>query len=309
MQVDTSVASVKVYRGLHHALTEVCIGLTQQFPHKKKAFYLEALSPFISRPMKQLSINGYQVISKPKELLKDSESFTNSLGKEDLFCLYSDDDPLLGVCHDVERLEGLLGEKKVFSLRISHNRFLSAGFEKSPGPMHVQILQLSRQYCVVISGLRARVPDLISGGLTWTEEDLTAIVSGFNKKLQEDEAAVKHFEAHLPEGARTLIPESAQRLYDRSVFYWSDMDGHAFIHYLNQMSSSKPLFPPGESPLMEACSRSRWGEIKYFDWLMSSGVKPEALRGLVVLDASQVKESQLSLIQATREQVLALQTG
>jgi hypothetical protein len=125
----------------------------------------------------------------------------------------------------------------------------------------------------------------------------------------ESREGVLAFEQKKLGGCEPFFASDAERLWDRAVVFWKDMDGSAFIEELaNNIGFG--LLAPGEEQTMETTSLSRWGGVKTMDWLYALGVEPDVVRGLVILSASLLKLNNFDVaFVKARERVLELQNG
>src|SRR5437868_6339989 len=121
--------SVKIYKGMAHAVFETAQGTAQFLSHKRSLGVVKGQTPYFDSllPYFYKEVFGVQAISHLA--LTDPEVWVNSLKKDTIFVLLAEDHPVTGELYNYDRLDELLNEKKIFSFRISHFRHF---YEKVP---------------------------------------------------------------------------------------------------------------------------------------------------------------------------------
>lgn len=299
-------AEARIYHGVNHALSEITQGLVRQFPHKKKVFYFRYMDPFLEPHMVALAREGYSVTRLDLKEIEQPDSFIDKIDREALFVAYSEDDPLIGRSYPITSMEQALAESKAFRIRVSHAAHCYSTQPQDLDRHEIRVHSIHPQLCLGLLGSRARFGSLVAEGLSW-DMSLLEELKGLMQAKSTFEARVKEFEQGRP-GQSEIFFSDANRLWDRAVLYWPDMDGLALIHYLSKELGFE-LKAPGFEPRLETTSLSRWGGVKTMDWLTAQGLSPEQIRGLVMISADLINDELITKIKKVRGQVLQLQTG
>ncbi len=311
LQLPSDKVQVRAFKGLHAALCEVTQSLSQQFPHKKKAYFFKGMDPSLEGAMMALSRSGVQVEALELSSL-DSGSWREALSTDSLCAVYSADDPLLGRRYSVSELESELLQKKIFSLRVSHALHHFEALPQELARPQLRVLSMGSDLALAFTHSRLRFVTPIAEGQSWPQQINSHLAEQLGRLGQDKESMdlVKAFEGSGPAGAESLWgPENHQRIYDRALIYWPDMDGGAVIETLAGLLSHA-LQPPGQDFLLESSSLSRWGGLRSMDWLKAQGLGPEVIRGLVILDQSLLtRPNILQILEQTRQHVVKLQNG
>lgn len=307
LQLDTPKTSAKLYRGLHAGLVEIAFGLARQFPFKKQILYFKGLDPFIDFAALAFLKEGLKVTALGETELTQVEALKEKLGKETLMVLWSEDDPFLGLLHPLKSLASLLDEAKIFSVRVSHSAFR---FRTAPSRLlkhQIELQQLQADVCVALLGERARFSDWLAEGFQWSEGEFEAIRRHL-VSLSSQQVQVSQFERNLPAGFTAPFRE-ADRIFDRALFNIGNHDAFAFIELLKEQLELLPLQPPGEDPLLETPSLSRWGGIKIPDCLLRLTLNPEELRGLVIAHTSILDRLTPAVLVHAQQELLRLSSS
>lgn len=299
----------RIFRGLQHALMEVTAGLVKQFPHKKTIYYLKNVDPIFEPVVVQLASDGLPVESLDVEVLSDPQAWVNGLGQEVLMVIVTRDVPFIGKTYDLTPLYNSIRDKRIFLVECSHTAHRFAPLKSPIGKYHVTLNSFGETHALALAGDRTRFPNPITQSLYWSDEE----VQQFYLELESkpfDKKSIQDFEANPPADAKALYANSEQhRLFDRSLIYWEDMDGWAFVHEVQKLLGL-PFQPAGLNTELETASLSRWGGVRTMDWLKSHGLTPEQIRGLVAISVDLIKNSDFRLAAETaRKNTLKLQYG
>lgn len=327
---ENEKADYRVYASAAHALLEFTLGFREQFPLKKKYFYFRDLDPHFALSATALAKAGLQVTGlNIWDFLKVSEEgpdvavlneekvteFVGSLDREFGFIFLPLDNPVTGQIFPFEFFEKALLSKSFAHLKITYGQHRFKGVKPTLDRNEAIVYAFSaadtqsgEPIAVTALGDRMRFGNPVAQALSPVSlENLKQAHAALKRAPQEQ--AVREFEAQLPVGAHRVFAEGkTSRLFDRAVFYFEDMDGHAFIDALAQQLD-QPLQPAGCDSRFETTSLSRWGGIRTMDWLKVYGFSPEMIRGLVVIEAHVLTEGFLQKFIKAREQVLKLQNG
>jgi hypothetical protein len=287
------------------ALMDAAYGLRRLSSFKKKILYFKDMDPNFTPVVTALAKEGIELIAMDLKCLKSPESIIEQLGKDILFVLYSVDDPILGRLFEIEKFESLLAENSCFRIRISYNQHLYADLPKADrntlhiwgAPSGLALLGLGERVRVGASGSELR---------SWSGVHSAEIIDELQARENKKNKVIE-----FEEGFRTfasLPMENRERVWDRAVLAWPDMDGSAVIDSLGGRMNLA-LSPPGELGVLESTSLSRWGGLKTFDWLHSWDLSPEIIRGLIVIDADILSADLALKIREVRTSLLEDQNG
>lgn len=257
-----------------------------------------------------LAREGYKLTQVTDSDLSAPDALTEKMGRETLCVLLSVDDPVFGLRAPIDGFLSALRDKKVFCVLVSHS---AHAYQAPPEEVLRQEAHLhSFGYGLTLGflGARFKLGSIMSEGLPWgedTRQRLDAIKETYSAPLNE--TLISAFEEDPPKGSCAIHSER-DRIRDRAVLVWEDIDGHALMQLLLE-KLGQDYFPPGQSCLVETMSLSRWGGITTMNWLESYGLTPRQVRGSLILDAYLLeKQSDLKeLIEGCYEEIVSLQSG
>lgn len=276
---------VKVMPGVGAALFEVGIGLSQQFPLKKKILAVQGQDPTLSPFLMSLSRDGYSIQWIDEGQLGDVEFLKSCLTDDVLFVLVSEDDPLLGVCFNYETLKTEILKKKIYGLFVSHAAHRGQLFPNTFERFFIFIRETSSRTTVILHSQRLKWAIRFAETFTYSEMDRKQIVD-FVSLSPVTSDLVTQFEANLPLDAKISLDSRWSRLRDRAVIYWPDMDGWSVIVELANRRKQMP-----ETLLMnkfETTSLHRWRGLKSMDWLGHYGFDSAKIRGTLIIAHSEI---------------------
>lgn len=299
--------TARVYGGLHHALVEVTVGLTRLFPHKRKIYFLKGANPYFDGPMTGLAMEGFVATPFTLEQLASPQSFVESLDREVLLLVVSEDDPILGRINNLEPLKKALQDKRVFVVSLSHSAYRARPLPSTIERFEVQILSLTPQSSLALLGERAQVGSLVAEGQVWGDEVLLSI-DNLKTPVVWDKNKVLNFEKKTPGQCHCPLVNESLRTFDRALLCWEDMDGLAVLDELSKELGIS-LNPPGQESRLETASLSRWGGVHTMDWLKTLGLNEKQIRGLVAISHELITEDLPKKVQLVRERILKMQLG
>jgi hypothetical protein len=279
--VDLKTTEIYTFQNIQSALVESVFGLSQLYPHKKKAFFIKNMNPLFDAAIMPLAKMGYIVTGLDASVLADPTAFVAALDREALAVIFSVDDPLLGRRYDTTKLQEALREKPVAQVRVSHNAHFYDGLALLPRTgVHLYSLQSG---AIVLVGERSRFGILISDQLANVfKGDINSEFSWAQKPRATAETEIKSFESKRIADSSPVL--TTARVFDRALISWNDMDGHAVISRLAERLKLT-LGEPGQESRLETTSLSRWGGVRTMDFLRTQGLTPETIRGLVMIAA------------------------
>ena len=302
----TAPAEFRVNPSLTFALNEVTRGLARLFPHRRSIGYVQGCGPYFEPLMKFFSAEGFALQALPFVDLKNL-NWIETLKKDTLFVLLSDDDPLTGQLFDIAGIQKALELKKIFSIVTSHAAHsYRAKWEMSP--YFVRVLSGGPQFALSLLGERAaKIEPLLFGPADWAAA-LIEKVDAFFESKDEDQRAISEFENSPPGEAVPFFQAGTARLFDRAAIYWTDMDGEAMVHEL-AMALKVPLLIPGQESRLETASLCRWKGLKTLHWLSEQGIDADVSRGLILISRDLIDKKLPNRIEKIREHILKMQNG
>ncbi len=316
-QYITGDIEPRLFQNMSAAVVETVFGLSQLYPLKKKVFFIKNANPLFDAAVMPLAKMGYLVTGLELSVLDDPTAFAGIVDRECLLILYSLDDPILGRAYPVEKLEAALKEKVIVQVRLSHNaHFFSSDGALADGDLinsiprlAAHIYTLQPEGALALCGVRARFGVLVADQLAPPSE---RNFSWLKTPRQNAKQKILDFEKRKVAGAQpvfeTALLRDGGRVYDRAVVTWPDLDGHAVITRLAGRLNIT-LAEPGRENRLECTSLSRWGGVRTMDFLKTQGLSPEAIRGLVMIDADLLNAEFEKHLLAVRDSLLADQFG
>lgn len=280
---------------LAHAVTEAVKGLAQLFPHKTSIAIRRDTSPHVENIAKGFSRDGLQAVSMVASDVSDFDGAIAKMGKNTLLYIAADDDVLTGEIFYNDEFEKKLSDQKIFSLRIASDLFHKP---LALNPYSIWIHEISEDLVLTAFGERVVMERLFFP----LEGEFYASLQT-PQEAKEDKAAIINFEKSCQAFAKTPLYNKANRLYDRAVLMFEDVDGSALRDLLLQ--DVKGLEPH----LIETSSLCRWGRLKGVEWLYHQGYTPEQVRGLVVISSQTLGRELTQNIEGIYRKIKRLQEG
>lgn len=281
--IDLDKNKAHIYQGVAHALVEICVGLTKLYPLKKKIYYFKNMNPLFEAVLMPLARDGYKLVPLSLDVLHSQDEWLAKLEREDLFVLYSADEPLLGRSYDLQKFEEKIKDKNIFKIKVSHGQHFYNFDElmkfKLVENNKAVIYSLARDMAIAVLGERGRVGAITADQLYYRN---SYSLDWFQKSRILDLNKIESFEQKKIADSKPIFKPGDFRVPDRAVIYWQDMDGAAVIDRLAE-SLNIQLNPPGEEIRLETTSLSRWGGVRTMSFLESQGLSPEIIRGLVII--------------------------
>lgn len=299
---------VMVFKGLHHALIEICSGLVQQFPHKTSAHYVEPLDPVFYQTKLFLQKNGFDLEGIRSTVFEDFSSILEGLSTRHLFTILFEDDPMLGALRNISAFKFELLEKRIFTIEVSHNSFSYRPIPKQLSSYEIRILSLTPNLAVALLGKRVRVPADFSQALVWRPGVVNRVMDLTKTKALHSDRVLE-FEKNCPADSKSVFRHGENRIADRACLYWTDMDGQAVCHYLAQEIGHSLKSKGWEQKLMTT-SLTEWNQKKWFNWMdQYTELTPEARRGLVVIHQDLINKTLADSLVKVRTKILKMQNG
>lgn len=300
----------QLYPGLKSALWEVCTQLTQLVPNKRTIYYLKEAEPLFESVAVHLSREGFKVKALDANELNSPSTWFEAVQRELLFIVDLQDEPVTGELYDFPELDKTIADKRIYRISVSHARHNSQAIA-NPTPYRANLLSINLEKTVAILGERVKVQPPVASGMIWPEqttEVARAELSVLDANTYEaQKQKVQSFERALPQGA-TAVAKSANRLYDRALFTFENIDGLSLINELS-CEIATPLQPAGNKGPLETTSLCRWEDEKIWQGLITKGFTPNQLRGLVAISAELIDDKLKSKIETAYQRILKEQNG
>ena len=291
---------VQAYLGIHHALKEISIGLSQLFMHKMSIGVVAGCDYFIDLNSKDFSKLGYKVQSTAPATLKDPAAWVESLSKDTLLVMYAEDHPITGEIFETSALKNILAAKKIFSIGVSHRSQFYLPLPEKIDSFEVQVWSAGVGRSVALLGERVKISAPVAAHLNWEEFKAGSFELPVSQR-SEDQAVVSAFEKNSFANGDVFFKLNEKRVYDRAVIVWRDLDAAALVEMLNAdlKLSQGSLF---------TTSLCHWSSPKLIDWMRGNPLNEEDLRGLMIFTLEFLRLPKVvEHIKAAREKVLSLQ--
>lgn len=279
--------SVKVYRGLGLSLFEVTQGVTQFLAHKRSLGIVKGTTPYFSHLLPYYLKEAYQIQQVDAyDPQNNWETWTQNLKKDTVLVLASEDHPVTGEIFDLDKLDALLNEKKVFFIRISHNPTHIHKKEIRPYSIHVQ--SLGEDLTLVFGGNKYKVPSLFSSTMPWPEEESFSKVTAV-KDWEMNSQRVQEFEKSLDEFKffKTSVPRS----FDRSCLVFPGVSGDRMVENIKPFLGLSSLTTTESS--LWSTHLCRWDSIKLFKSWWSQAPNQEVLRDMIIIGTKLLSKKDL----------------
>lgn len=282
MQVDQAVA-IRVYRGLASAVYELAMGTAQFFSHKRSVGIVPGQTPHYQGLLPYLYKEGYEI-----QFLRENQdvtSFVESLKKDTNFVISCEDHPITGQVFDIDVLDRLLNERKIYHLRISHHLHL---FRKQEiQPYSGRICSFDPKTAVALLGPKFKSPPLMAPSMDWSDPESLLVIRSLEQSAQEDATMVKKVESELPVGFKPLLNKE-KRIFDRALIYCEELGGEAVQQFLASQLQMEIRKPSWETQI-ETTHQCRWGGVLQDESWWNPKPSDDVLRGLLILGLDTLK--------------------
>jgi hypothetical protein len=280
--LENHTFSLRPFRGLAHAVFEIIFGNALYFDHKKNAGIVKGNTYAFTGVLPFLYKNSYEIQSIPYQEMSEPTAWVESLKKDTNFVLFAEDHPVSGELYEWRKLDQLLNEKKIFSIRVSHHSWLAQTTQL--GPFSVRICSVSSDYAFAAGGSRFKAPPLISPKMNWQPRDFLAQFEQTKAAFMENQKTVLDFEGKLPQGWQPYLQKTQKRLFDRAIIYNEKYNGEAI-----QKAILRELGEAGSHVGVESLSFRRWQGLENFEDWWQPTPSLEQIRGLLTIDVRLLK--------------------
>jgi hypothetical protein len=279
--------SVRVYQGVPHAAYELALGTAFFLSHKRSVGILQGQTSAFQSVLPFLYKEGFQVQQQPRvQPAIQMDQWLKSLKADNSFVMHCEDNAITGETFSYQEVDSILHDKKIFSIRVSHQRHFCEPKELTPSS--VQICEISPHLAVALCGSRFKSPVQISSHMEWSETEVLEEIRLAQKATEVSQQIVTEFESRLPTGFSAYL-KSSPRLYDRSLIFHPEIQGEAFATELK-----KRLGLSVNSKAVVSLTQCQWGFIDLSWW--ENKPSPDVLRNLLVLDLNLLKQPDIQKV-------------
>ncbi|MBC7370200.1 MAG: hypothetical protein H7326_01460 [Bdellovibrionaceae bacterium] len=293
--------SVKIYKGMAHAVFEIAQGTAQFLSHRRSLGVVKGQTPYFDSLLPYFYKEAYGVQAVNYQDLKDPEAWVAGLKKETNFVLLAEDHPVTGELYDYDRIDELLNEKKIFSFRVSHFRHL---YEKDlVRPYSVRICYWNNDYAIAVCGERYKSPPLMASQMNWHPVQALEQISKI-LPCHQDKKQVQAFEDSFASMAEPwFASKSTSRLYDRILLKFKDVSGELM---LQRLFDKLNVDPAQYFETIDTTNLCRWNHFKTFNGWWEPKPTADDLSALVIIDAGWlVTKDFAKILKSTYEEIQA----
>jgi hypothetical protein len=268
---------VRVYSDWSQAVFETVLGVAHFMSHKKSMGILKGRTFAWNPILSFLYREAFQVQPIPQGGEHSPESLRQWLEtakKDTLFVLHQTDHPISGEIYSSEFLDNALNERKIFSVRISHQPSSLDQLQVGPYSAHIQIV--SERLSLVILGSKCKFPMLFSSHQSPAVLSPQILETEFQKYKSNEIGSdkVSSFETQLGPNFFAPFSKISQRRSGSMVFGCQGINGDFLAHEL------KKAIPDLE---VKTLSRCFWkAPLSYKDW-WDAAPSDEVLNQLIVI--------------------------
>lgn len=279
---------VKFFSSYPLALFDVVYATQVFLSHKKHLCYFSGACPYFDflqsfwireqKDLKSMSISEF-----PKTM-EDAKHFVSELHKDTALVLFPEDHPVTGELYFWKNLDLALNEKRIPSIRLSHQGRSSVG--EKLGPYSVRLVVKSHDQVFGFFGSRYRTPALISQHQVYDPQPEESLL--FSPAV-EDREIISEFEKQLEEFR--FHGSEIERIWDRSFLVFPRVHGDRWTHWAQERFSS--------SGQIQALGSLPWVSLKNLkDWWPSTD--EEKIDTLIAVPAEMIR-TEKNLPQLMRE--------
>lgn len=294
--------SLYTFLGVGHAVSELTDSLAHLYDHKMSVAVINGVGPAVEPLSVHFSRKGLNV---QRASIEDSDlmEWAKGLKKDTLFVCLEEDHPISGELFDHSDLIEIFNERKIFHITVSYNSHFSRGVEDL-SPYEIRVCGLAPSRALAFLGQRVKFHPYVSQQLDWREIDKNSFIFTDWDKT-EKRVIIEDFEKQNVTGMKPFFKKQVNRLYDRAVVFWENLDGAALQSRLNE-SLKIAGAPAGYNSLIETTSLCRWQQAQFWNWF-SSQLSPTEVRGLMVFDQSILGQNFTEVLQGAVEYIYSLQ--
>ncbi len=291
---------LRSYKSTGHAAFEASQTLSLVYSHKRSVAYIKGLSPVFEFLIPHYLKEALHIQSVDHSQIPDPQAWCESLKKDTNFVLMAEDHPVTGEIFETDAIDKILNEKKIFSIRVSHAKHFKTCEEVRGGS--ARILSFGQDLAITIFGSRFKPQSFTAAQMGWEK---LAVIQKIQRKRKRifDQNLVENFEHEF--ASWKYFKSKTERLYDRAVLVFPDINGDALINDLAEVMS---LNKNSIADVMSTTSQCSWQDPISFKGWWSPPPRPEEIRGLVVFSAEILARKDFAnLVKTSYDKVMDLQ--
>lgn len=260
---------VRFYQSLQQALLETVMGFQNLYSHKRQFASHIGLGTHADEAMLFLSRQGIKNLETSSELANDE--------KKTIVHLLDLDDAITAEVYQHK----YQFDEKLFRISISHHLHLFSKMSPTVKDTEVLIWALP-EGAIAFHGKRCvSLPTILAPTLR-----CVALPSMPLQMKTENKPWVQQTEAQSIAGSQCLKGLSTERIYDRAIIAWTDVEAEALRQTLiaDHAIAEKQI---------EALSLSRWNELKLIAQFEKRGWSPDHFRGTLILSSDLSEDKNL----------------
>ncbi|MFN7727710.1 MAG: hypothetical protein ACK5P7_00995 [Bdellovibrio sp.] len=276
---------VRVAKGLVAGVFETFNATASFLSHKKTVGIVEGQSWVQQAIIAPLLRDSHEIKTFSIASLKSPEGILEALGAETSVVFFPEDHPVTGERFDFEALEALLGQKRIFSVRVSHHGSITKAIGLKP--YSVRVCSVGPDLSVAFLGARYKTPTQMAPWQSWNIKDIEHQVQEKIRAGGEDQELVQKFEQSLT-GQFKPVLTTPLRVWDRAVMTSSGKAGGQVLLDLEALTGNTQTL--GSEPTWaDTTQLCRWSAtMQDLSWWETT-LTPEEIRGLVVISLETLK--------------------
>lgn len=252
---------VRFYQSLQQALLETLMGFQNLYSHKRQFVSNLGLGTHADEALLFLSRQGIKNLDLTADAGNDEK-------KTIVHLLDLDDAITAELYQNKYQLD-----EKLFRISVSHHHHLLKNSQLEVKETEVLIWSLP-QGALAFHGKRCvSVPTVFAPTLSYGGVPDVRV-----HQKTENKTWVQDIESKLIANSQSLKGLSSERIYDRAILAWTDVEGEHLRQVLIKDHDVK-------ADKIEALSLSRWNELKLIAQFEKRGWTPEQFRGVLIVSA------------------------
>lgn len=274
---------VRCYPNLYCAVDEVTTQIATFLAHKRAFTWIKGVTPVFDATLAGFLREGLQIQSVDHLVFEQhshqANDWVEALPKDTLFVLGFEDHAVTGKKLNLQAFEEALNLKKIFFIRLSHFQLPPETQSLSPYTIWIGPSGFDSM-AVVICGSRFRAPEKAIPFYPWKAQSFEN-----RKMLSENSRLVQEFENLFPDSV-WFGPHDSRR-WDRAILSFSNVTGDLLRTRLLENLKGQAI--PTQIMTTHSCFTD---SIKLMKSWWTPSPSPEKLRGLIVIEASLLENSQ-----------------
>lgn len=258
---------VRAYQGVSHALAELGTAFAQLYSFKKQFYYQSGWGFHCEDLLVSMAGQGLQ------GSLWESAARQQFDDKKTLFLLADVDDALTGQIYWAE--SDCAHTNKNNEIWVFHSSHKKTNLPTTVPDNKIFVYSISPDFAVAHLGKKFQaLPTGFAPSLAWNWCG-DSISDWDTKSFVENEGWVKKIESSSLSGSEAFLNANTNRLWDRALLYWKDLDGSALRHQLIKDHGLR-------THTLDTTSLAWRKDLRLLRQFEEKNVSLEILRGLVV---------------------------